>query len=242
MSRSGQPPSPEDGGAVSPGSIDASERTPHGHVPPTPAERAVRQRHKWKAKLAGAFRWLHIYLSMIGLAMLLFFSVTGLTLNHPGWFYDGAMRSVEAEGTLEPSWVKPGPEENVARLEVVEHLRSAHGVRGALSEFRVDDFECMVVFKGPGYAADAFIDRESGRYRFSETGHGLVAILNDLHKGRDTGPVWSVFIDVSAVLTALMSLTGLGLLLFLKRRRVPGLVTALVGTVIVVLLALLFVP
>lgn len=187
-------------------------------------------------------RWLHIYLSMLGLAMLLFFSLTGLTLNHPDWFSLGASRSAEAEGSLDPSWVKPGPSENVARLEVVEHLRQAQGARGALSDFTIDDIECMVTFKGPGYAADAFIDRENGRYRFSETAHGLVAVLNDLHKGRDTGAVWSVFIDVSAILAALMSLSGLGLLFFLKRRRVPGLAVALLGTVIVALLAMLFVP
>ncbi len=202
----------------------------------------LRRRHRWKARLAGTLRWLHIYLSMLGLAMLLFFSVTGLTLNHPGWFTAGPARSVEAEGTLEPAWVQPGPEDNVARLEVVEHLRKTHHVRGALSDFRIDDIECMVTFKGPGYAADALIDRENGRYRFSETAHGLVAILNDLHKGRDTGPVWSVFIDVSAILAALMSLSGLGLLFFLKRRRGPGLAVALLGTVIVVLLAIRFVP
>ena len=209
---------------------------------PGPAERAVRRRHKWKARLAGALRWLHIYLSMIGLAMLLFFGVTGLTLNHPDWFSAGASRSAEAQGKLDPSWVGPGPADAVAKLEVVEHLRQAHGVRGALADFTIDEYECMVVFKGPGYAADAFIDRATGTYRFAETAHGLVAVLNDLHKGRDTGATWSVFIDVSAVLTTLMALTGLGLLFFLKRRRVPGLLVALVGTIAVVLLAVLFVP
>ena len=57
----------------------------------------------------------------------------------------------------------------------------------------------MVTFKGPGYAADAFIDRESGRYDLTQTYHGFIAVINDLHKGRDTGPAWSVVIDVSAV-------------------------------------------
>ncbi len=175
--------------------------------------------------------------------MLLFFSVTGLTLNHPGWFSSGPARLVEAEGALgDPSWVKPGPAEGVARLEVVEFLRTTRGVRGALSDFSIDDMECMVTFKGPGYAADALIDRETGRYRFSESASGLVAVFNDLHKGRDTGPYWSVFIDVSAIVAAVMSLSGLGLLFFLKRRRGPGLVVAVLGTVIVVLLAVLFVP
>ena len=80
------------------------------------------------------------------------------------------------------------PALDVAKLEVVEHLRSAHAIRGAVAEFRVDEAECLVTFKGPGYAADAFIDRETGRYDVSQTSHGFIAVVNDLHKGRDTGP------------------------------------------------------
>ncbi len=95
---------------------------------------------------------------------------------------------------MTPEWLRPGlpvrssaaePDEpqQVARLEIVEYLRSTHGVCGAISEFRVDERECTVTFKGPGYAADAFIDRESGHYDLTQTIHGLVAVINDLHKG-----------------------------------------------------------
>ena len=38
-------------------------------------------------------------------------------------------------------------------------------------------------------------------------------MINDLHKGRDTGPVWSVLIDVSAVLMTLHFADGAGLAL-----------------------------
>jgi hypothetical protein len=31
-------------------------------------------------------RWIHVYLSMISFISLLFFAVTGLTLNHTEWF------------------------------------------------------------------------------------------------------------------------------------------------------------
>ena len=99
-----------------------------------------------------------------------------------------------------------------------------------------------MTFKGPGYAADAFIDRESGRYNVSQTYHGFLAVINDLHKGRDTGPAWSALIDVSAVLMTLISLTGLVLLFYLKLRRVPGLVVTLIGTVVVAAVFLLWVP
>ncbi|WP_435011844.1 PepSY-associated TM helix domain-containing protein (plasmid) [Tundrisphaera lichenicola] len=183
-------------------------------------------------RLAGFVRWLHTYLSMFSLAALLFFSLTGITLNHPRLFFDGVATSVEAEGQLDADWVGEGPEDRVKKLEVVEQLRKDHGIRGALSSFTIDDEECVVTFKGPAYSADAFIQRADGRYRVIEDRQGLIAVLNDLHKGRDTGPVWSAVIDISAALTALVSVTGLLLLFYIKRRRTAGLLMALVGTVL----------
>jgi hypothetical protein len=61
---------------------------------------------------------------------------------------------------------------------------------------------------------------------------GLVAALNDLHKGRDTGGKWSAVIDFSAVLMTLVSLTGLTLICFLSKRRLFGLLTALIGALL----------
>ena len=72
--------------------------------------------------------------------------------------------------------------------------------------------------------------------------HGFIAVINDLHKGRDTGLAWSVFIDVSAILLTFISLTGLVLLFYLKLRRIPGLIVALFGTIIVLAFFLLGVP
>ncbi|MGA2701361.1 MAG: PepSY-associated TM helix domain-containing protein [Isosphaeraceae bacterium] len=130
----------------------------------------------------------------------------------------------------------------VNKLDVVEFLRQTHGIRGALAEFEVDESECVVTFKGPGYAADAFIDRDAGRYTLTQSFHGVIAVLNDLHKGRDTGLAWSILIDASAIVLTFISLTGLVLLLYLKLRRIPGLVVAIIGTIIVLALFLLGVP
>ena len=49
---------------------------------------------------------------------------------------------------------------------------------------------------------------------------GLAALVNDLHKGRDTGGVWRAAIDVSAALLVFISLTGLVLLYFVHKYRV----------------------
>jgi uncharacterized protein len=244
MSRSSPPPSPT---AASPPRDDDDKATP------LQAGNGPSLRRRLSLRLAALMRWVHIYLSMFSLAALLFFSVTGITLNHPDWFYGGAERSVQEQGHLDVQWLhlelprggageEADASRQVAKLEVVEHLRKAHGIRGALAEFRTDDRECMVTFKGPGYAADAFIDRATGRYELTETYHGLIAVINDLHKGRDTGKAWSLVIDLSAVLMTLISLTGLALLFYIKRRRLSGLVTALVGTVVVVAVVWLWVP
>lgn len=176
-------------------------------------------------RLAVPIRWLHTYLSMFALVAVLFFSVTGITLNHPGWFYDGIAAESEAEGRIDPGLLG----DEVDKLGVVEHLRNEHRLSGALASFTAEEDECVVTFKGPGYSADAFIRRPEGNYRISERRLGLVAVLNDLHKGRDAGPVWSAVVDLSAALTALAAATGLFLLFYIKRRRTRGLLTALAG-------------
>jgi len=173
-------------------------------------------------------RWLHIYLSMVSFAIVFFFAVTGLTLNHADKFNDRAT-TVQKKGHLEAAWTRNPDTLRIDRLAVVEYLRRTEGIKAALSDFRIDDTQIGVSFRGPGYAADVFIDRSTGQYDLTKTSAGFVGVINDLHKGRDTGPGWSAFIDVCAVLLALVSLTGLILLLFLKRRRVSGVLVAVLG-------------
>jgi hypothetical protein len=195
----------------------------------------------WKRQTAIVSRWLHIYLSMVSFGIVLFFAVTGLTLNHAEWFAD-QVRTVQLKGQVDPKWVKPGDPKNVAKLDVVEHLRTVNQVRSALSDFHIDDSQCEVSFKGPGYTADAFIDRSSGAYELTITRNGIVAVLNDLHKGRDTGTVWARIIDISATLMTLVSLSGLVLIFFLQKRRAPGLIAVGIGAILCLVVYLIWVP
>jgi len=168
---------------------------------------------------------------MVSFSILLFFAVTGITLNHQGAL-NGEPTASRFTGTLNPDWLNPPPGRDVARLEIVEALRNAHGIRAAVKDFRVDDNEISVTFKGPGYAADGFIDRRKGTYDVTESRLGLVAIINDLHKGRDTGSVWADIIDISAALMVLVSLTGLTLIFFLQKRLKTGLIAVAIGTAV----------
>ena len=196
----------------------------------------------WKRRSASFSRWLHTYVSLISFGILFFFAVTGLTLNHAEWFFSDRVSAVQHRGQLEKKWVAPGEASTVAKLEVVEHLRRVHGAKGLVGEFQIEDGQCTVAFKGPGYTADATIDRATGAYEFSETRMGFIAIINDLHKGRDTGPGWSLVVDLSAVLMILVSLSGLVLIYFVKRRFVTGVVMVVLGTVASYLAYLWLVP
>jgi hypothetical protein len=57
--------------------------------------------------------------------------------------------------------------------------------------------------------------------------------MNDLHKGRDTGSTWLWVIDISSILMTIVSVTGLILLLFLKKKRLSGLLLLLLGLIAV---------
>lgn len=191
------------------------------------AEKPVTRNATWKRKLAPAARWLHIYLSMATFAILLFFAVTGLTLNHTEWFAD-QQKTVQSMGALDRGWIAAGPD----KLRIVEHLRATHGVRGAMTDFRVEDTQISVSFKGPGYTADIFIKRPLGTYDITETRMGTVAVWNDLHKGRDSGPVWSLLIDGSAIFMILVSITGLVLVFFLQKKLASGMATLAAGAAV----------
>lgn len=195
-----------------------------------------------KKDVAKLSRWLHIYLSMVSFAIVLFFSVTGLTLNHPTWFGGDKQIVVKHKGTMNVKWVNNSDTNKIAKLEIVEFLRKTYQVKGAVNEFRIDDSELSVSLKGPAYSCDAFIDRETGKYEVSEIKMGIVAVMNDLHKGRDSGAGWSWIIDISAVFLVLISLSGLILLCFIKKKRVAGLITGIIGLVICYLIYIIFVP
>ena len=191
----------------------------------------------WKRQFMILSRWLHIYLSMASFAILFFFAVTGLTLNHVEWFAKQE-HTIQLKGTMDAKYLA----KDVAKLEVVEYLRNKHGIHGAVNDFRVEDTDVSVAFKGPGYAADALIDRASGRYELTETRMGFWAVLNDLHKGRDSGKAWGVMIDISAILMTLVSLTGLFLIFFLQKKRLSGLLVAAAGAVLCYLAYVAWVP
>jgi hypothetical protein len=195
--------------------------------------------HALKRRLAKYSRWLHIYVSMTSFVIVFFFAVTGWTLNHAERF-SGRDRQRKAAGAVDSRWTAAGG--SVAQEQIAGAIRREAGVHGAVTDFRVDDDQLSLTFKGPGYSADASVDRKTGKYEVTESKLGLVAVLNDLHKGRDTGGAWKAVIDVSAGLLTLISLTGLILIYYIHKHRLAGVILLAAGGALAGVLYAVWVP
>jgi hypothetical protein len=201
--------------------------------PETAPGRRVRVARPLKVRVYGLLRWLHVYTSMISLLIVLFFALTGITLNHPDWVFGNQEVTRTTSGTLPAGWQAGGKPD---WLNVVEYLRANAGVKGQAGDYTAAgsaDPQDSLSFHAPGYSADVFIAKDTGAYKLSVTQQGFVAVLNDFHKGRDSGGAWAWVIDLSGGFLALIALTGLGLLVYLKKVRRAALLTMLGGAVLV---------
>ena len=195
---------------------------------PKPTKRTRKNSaHRWT-------RTIHVYTSMICFVVVLFFAATGLTLNHPTWTLGGNGSRSTVKGTFPTDW-KRG--DTVDWLRLAEFLRSKYGLRGSVDEHDNDATQGSITFKAPGYSADAFFQVDTGAYDLTVEAQGLLAVMNDLHKGRDASSSWKWLIDASAVFLVVISATGLTLQFFLRKRRAIALSSAALGAVIVVVFA-----
>jgi hypothetical protein len=148
----------------------------------------------------------------VGLTSLLFFSVTGITLNHPDWF--SAQRSEQfTETVLEPAWlVQFEALDELTRLDYLARELDVRWQLGVPRNIDRDEFEWVLDYQRPGGFATVVLTLETGELVLEQVNNGPVAIMNDLHKGRHAGPVWFYLIDVAAVVCLLFAITGVLLL------------------------------
>jgi hypothetical protein len=93
----------------------------------------------------------------------------------------------------------------------------------------------------PGGDAWLSLDRKTGEARYELTDRGWISYLNDLHKGRNTGAVWSLFLDLFAVACIVFCLTGLVLLQLLSHARPSTWPLVGLGLLIPALIAIAFI-
>jgi len=164
-------------------------------------------------------RYIHMYLSLFGLVLLLFFAVTGFMLNNPDWFSLGETQTHTSTVTLSTTLIASGD-----KLALVEKLRKDAGVTGFLDSYDTSDPKiAFLTFKSPGQKFDVQITRATGEASISHEWHGFLGRITELHRGNDTGTPWKLVIDATALLLITSILTGVTLWLMVPRWRNYGL-------------------
>ena len=170
----------------------------------------------------GAFyrtcRMLHAYLSAGAFITLMFFAISGLMLNHPEW-----PRAVRDSGdvetvTLDPDGVASALTANDPARALAELVGRSAALRGAFQDAEVFDDEAFLRFTGVKGASDVAIDLTTGEAEVEISRANVTSIVHDLHRGKDAGAAWKLFIDVSAIVIFVMSAIGFVLFFSLRLR------------------------
>jgi hypothetical protein len=202
------------------------------------ARRAVwlRQLHQW-----------HWISSAICLMAMLLFAISGFTLNHAAQI-EARPAVTRLKATLPPalqarleSFAGRHPDAKLplpAELADWAERNFPLEVRGKTAEWSEED--AYVALPRPG--GDAWLRiGVDGQAEYELTSRGWISWLNDMHKGRNAGPVWSWFIDIFAGACLVFCITGFLILKYHAANRPSTWPVIGFGIVLPIVLALLFV-
>jgi uncharacterized protein len=196
----------------------------------------------WWLKQLHTWHWISAAVSLIG---MLAFAVTGVTLNHAASI-PASPKVVDRSATLPPSLrhlltAEPAQADAPLPGAVATAIASAVGLNPSGRPGEWSEAEVYVAMPRPGGDAWVSVDRTNGAIKSEVTSQGWISLLNDLHKGRNTGLAWRLFLDAFAVAAIVFTLTGLLLLqLHSKHRRLTWPLVAL-GFLLPLAVALVFI-
>lgn len=209
--------------------------------------RAKQKRRAWWLKQLHTWHWISAAISLVG---MLLFSVTGITLNHaadlpatPVVSRTQALLPPAALDELKAVAQRAIDEGSAPSMPdaTVDWLAQQFGIRVAGRAVEWSAEEVYVSLPRPGGDAWLSVALASGAVERETTDRGAISYLNDLHKGRNTGVAWSLFLDVFALACLLFSLSGLWLLqLHSKGRRLTWPLVGF-GLLVPVVVALIFI-
>lgn len=209
------------------------------------AKRMAVQASSRSAWLKHVTRW-HWISSAFSLVGMLFFALTGITLNHAALFENSTAQVTRQVAVLPPVVLaavnaRPGEDGDAPPAELTSWLAQTWhlAVYPKGTEWRAD--EVFIDLKRPGVDASLSLDRHSGAITYEAADRGWVAWLNELHRGRNAGGVWSGFITFLGVCCVVFCITGLLILQVHARSRWSVWPITGLGLVVPLLLVLLFI-
>ena len=183
------------------------------HAPTSSRPATKKSRKAFWLKQLHMWHWMSSAVSLIG---LLLFAITGFTLNHAADIEGSPVvtqQSAQLPQALLARLNAAAPDAEKAPLPpaVAEWVEESFPVK-ASAEAEWSEGEVYLPAPRPGGDAWVAIDLETGAASGEVTSRGWISYLNDLHKGRNSGGQWSLFIDIFSFACLVFAITGLFLL------------------------------
>lgn len=183
----------------------------------------------------------HGYLSAFAFAALLFFSTTGLILNHPDWLAGEAPPLEETTFTL----TQPQLEElrNAATPgEALARIAVAHAtLYGEYKDGSVAGDQIFVRLQGARGSSDIRANTTDGSVVVASEAATTVAVMNALHRGETAGAAWRLSIDVMAIVMIVVALAGYAIFLSMSGKLRTALLISAASVVAAIALFFAFV-
>ncbi|OTG88695.1 PepSY-associated TM helix domain-containing protein [Acinetobacter sp. ANC 3813] len=182
-------------------------------------------------------RYVHGCLSAFAFIVLVFFSLTGLFLNHPEWF-DPAKEEKIVKIELPENLLQSLQKQENPSDDLMDYIRQKESIVGRYQSSEVLDGEVMIRLESPAGSTDIWALMDTGEVEITQKPASAVSLISDLHRGKNAGTAWSWLIDISAILILALSLAGYILFLSIKSRLVQHLL--LTAASLAVLIALIW--
>jgi hypothetical protein len=182
------------------------------HAPQTQRPARKKSHKAFWLKQLHMWHWMSSAISLIGLVL---FAITGFTLNHAADI-EGSPTVTQKAAQMPPAVLgKLGADPAGGKGKLPQSVAAwveDHFPVKASGEAEWSADEVYLPAPRPGGDAWVAIDRATGAVTSEVTDRGWISYLNDLHKGRNSGGEWSLFIDVFAFACLIFAVTGLFLL------------------------------
>lgn len=208
----------------------------------TAAQKAVRPHNARTIWFYTQCRHWHGYLSAFAFLALMFFSATGIMLNHPDWFSDETAEPVSGSAQLSAADLAAAKASRDPGAALALALEKTQVWPGAYASGDVDPRQAVLRFEGVKGATDVTVDMKTGHAELSIRKADAVSMLDDLHRGKGAGKAWGWLIDIAGVVLLLLSLAGYVLFFAMRSRLKIALVLTGVSVAALAGIFVFFVP
>lgn len=185
----------------------------------------------------GAFyrlcRMLHAYLSAFAFLALMFFSATGLLLDHPEWM-QGRGRETDSRIALPAAVTAKARGLADPTAYLAAETAKLTPLVGSYRSGEVDDGQASLRFEGVKGSSTVMVDLAAGQADVTVEHATPLTVIGDLHRGKNASVPWRAVIDITAIVVLALSVIGYVLFFSLRFRLRTSLVLTGVSLAVLV--------